>query len=85
MGGSCLGKIEPVGASHCVGGNGFLQADNEYSIDAVKRGLGRKSDLNLKCADLAEKVGNKLSLGNVFVVVDTGKPKSYIGIANSIQ
>ena len=56
LGGSCLGKIEPVGASHCVGGNEFLQVGNEYSIDVVKKstraekrlgfdvcGLGRSS------------------------------------------
>ena len=52
-------KIEPVGASHCVGGNEILQAVNEYSIDAVKRGLGPKSDCNLMCAELVEVAGKK--------------------------
>ena len=32
-----MGKIELVDAFHYVGGNEFLQADNEYSIDAVKK------------------------------------------------
>ena len=56
FGGSCLEKIEPVVASQCVDGNEFLQADTEYSIDAVRKrtraekrlgfdlcGLGRRS------------------------------------------
>ena len=37
------------------------------------------------CADMGEIAGNKSSLGIVFVVVDTGKPKRYIGIAISTQ
>ena len=54
--GLSLGKIELVDACNCVGGNEFLQDDNEYSIDAVKKrtraekrlgfvvcGLGRNS------------------------------------------
>ena len=78
-------KIEPVGASHCVGGNEFLQADYEYSIDAVKTRSRAEKRLWFDVCGLGRNSREKNSLGNVFLVVDTGKAKRYIGIAISTQ
>ena len=45
-------KLEPVGASHCVGGKECLQAGNEYSIDAVKKRTGAKKRLEFDVCGL---------------------------------
>ena len=47
--------------------------------------LVTKDDWNLIGTNLAEVIGDKDSFGEMFVVVDTRKPKRYVGIANFNQ